>query len=237
LGRPGARAGRLRVALLKPLILIVEDEPGIADTLQYALRTDGFEPAWCATGEEALQRIGAAAPALVILDVGLPDASGFEIFKRIRATSEVPVVFLTARSDEIDRVVGLELGADDYIAKPFSPRELVARVRAVLRRARNGKSAVDMLELGPVQVSLPAREVRLDGAEIELTPKEFDLLAYLVQHAPAVVSRDDLLERVWGFVYPGETRTVEVHVAQLRKKLGAPELIRTVRGVGYKAVA
>ena len=118
----------------KPRILIVEDEPGIADTLQYALRTDGFEPAWCATGEEALQRIGESAPALVILDVGLPDASGFEIFKRIRETSEVPVVFLTARSDEIDRVVGLELGADDYIAKPFSPRELVARVAAVLRR-------------------------------------------------------------------------------------------------------
>jgi len=149
----------------------------------------------------------------------------------------VPVIMLTARDEEADRVAGLEIGADDYIAKPFSPRELVARVRAVLRRARNGKPAVDMLELGPVRVSLPAREVRLDGAEIELTPKEFDLLAYLVRHAPAVVSRDDLLERVWGFVYPGETRTVEVHVAQLRKKLGAPELIRTVRGVGYKAVA
>src|SRR5450755_1556111 len=122
-------------AAMKPRILIVEDEPGIADTLQYALRTEGFEPAWCATGEEALVRIGADAPALVILDVGLPDASGFEVFKRIRASSDVPVVFLTARSDEIDRVVGLELGADDYIAKPFSPRELVARVRGVLRRS------------------------------------------------------------------------------------------------------
>ena len=124
---------------MKPRVLIVEDEPGIADTLQYALRTDGFEPAWCATGEEALARIAGEPPALVILDVGLPDASGFEIFKRIRATSDVPVVFLTARSDEIDRVVGLELGADDYVAKPFSPRELVARVRGVLRRSREGR--------------------------------------------------------------------------------------------------
>ena len=120
---------------MKPRILIVEDEPGIADTIQYALRTDGFEPVWCATGEDALARARDAAPALVILDVGLPDASGFEIFKRLRETSDVPVVFLTARSDEIDRVVGLELGADDYIAKPFSPRELVARVRSILRRS------------------------------------------------------------------------------------------------------
>src|SRR5204862_7542955 len=127
---------------VKPRTMIDEDRPGIADTLLHALRTDGYEPAWCATGEEPLQRIGDAAPALVILDVGLPDASGFEIFKRIRATSEVPVVFLTARSDEIDRVVGLELGADDYIAKPFSPRELVARVRGVPRRAGKGVGAI-----------------------------------------------------------------------------------------------
>ena len=144
---------------------------------------------------------------------------------------------VTARDEEADRVAGLELGADDYVAKPFSPRELVARVRAVLRRSQNGKPVSDMLEMGPVTVSLPAREVRLDGTEIVLTPKEFDLLAYLVQHAGVVVSRDDLLERVWGFIYPGQTRTVEVHVAQLRKKLGEPDLIRTVRGVGYKAVA
>ena len=125
--------------MTRPRILIVEDEPGIADTIQYALRTDGFEPAWCATGEEALARARDSAPALVILDVGLPDASGFEIFKRLRETSDVPVVFLTARSDEIDRVVGLELGADDYIAKPFSPRELVARVRSILRRSAKGQ--------------------------------------------------------------------------------------------------
>ena len=125
---------------MKPKVLIVEDEPGIADTLQYALRTEGFEPAWSATGEDALARIAAEVPALVILDVGLPDASGFEIFKRIRATSDVPVVFLTARSDEIDRVVGLELGADDYIAKPFSPRELVARVRSILRRTAKAQA-------------------------------------------------------------------------------------------------
>jgi DNA-binding response OmpR family regulator len=216
-------------------ILLVEDEHHIGSVVRAYLQRDGFDVIWVRSGEDALTELVRHPIALMVLDVGLPRMNGLEVCRRV--DGRVPVVMLTARDGEADRVAGLELGADDYVAKPFSPRELVARVRAVLHRARNGKPIAETLELGPVTVSLPAREVRLDGTEIPLTPKEFDLLAYLVQHAGAVVSRDDLLERVWGFIYPGETRTVEVHVAQLRKKLGAPDLIRTVRGVGYKAVA
>ena len=227
---------------MKPRILIVEDEPGIADTLQYALRTDGFEPAWCATGEEALQRIGAAAPALVILDVGLPDASGFEIFKRIRETSEVPVVFLTARSDEIDRVVGLELGADDYIAKPFSPRELVARVRSVLRRsARAGTPApaagAASAAAGPIVVDEGRMQVRYYGRALELSRYEFGLLKTLASRPGHVFTREALLDRVWGDDSDSMDRTVDAHVKTLRAKMKAiaPLLdpIRTLRGSGY----
>ena len=151
---------------MKPRILIVEDEPGIADTLQYALRTDGFEPAWCATGEEALARIAAAAPALVILDVGLPDASGFEVFKRLRSLdARLPIVFLTARSDEIDRVVGLELGADDYVSKPFSPREVVLRVKAVLRRRQPEVegAAGERLEVGEIRLDIAGHRLWVAG--------------------------------------------------------------------------
>ena len=227
---------------MKPRILIVEDEPGIADTLQYALRTDGFEPAWCATGEEALQRIGAAAPALVILDVGLPDASGFEIFKRIRETSEVPVVFLTARSDEIDRVVGLELGADDYIAKPFSPRELVARVRSVLRRsARAGATAptsgAASATAGPIVLDEGRMQVRYYGRALELSRYEFGLLKTLASRPGHVFTREALLDRVWGDDSESMDRTVDAHVKTLRAKMKAiaPGIdpIRTLRGSGY----
>jgi DNA-binding response OmpR family regulator len=216
-------------------ILLVEDEPSIAPLVRTYLQRDGYEVIWVRTGEDALTELTRHHIALMVLDVGLPRMSGLEVCRRV--DGRVPVILLAARDEEADRLAGLELRADDYIAKPFAPRELVARVRAVLRRSTNGKPIPEMLELGPVTVSLPAREVRLGGQQIALTPMEFDLLAYLVQHAGNVVSRDDLLERVWGFIYPGETRTVEVHVAQLRKKLGAPELIRTVRGIGYKAVA
>jgi len=227
---------------MKPKILIVEDEPGIADTLQYALRTDGFEPAWCATGEEALRHIAAAAPALVILDVGLPDASGFEIFKRIRATSEVPVVFLTARSDEIDRVVGLELGADDYIAKPFSPRELVARVRSVLRRsARSDTTAAAAgaasAAAGPVVVDEGRMQVRYYGRALELSRYEFGLLKTLASRPGHVFTREALLDRVWGDDSDSMDRTVDAHVKTLRAKMKAIapglEPIRTLRGSGY----
>ena len=227
---------------MKPRILIVEDEPGIADTLQYALRTDGFEPAWCATGEEALERIGAAAPALVILDVGLPDASGFEIFKRIRETSEVPVVFLTARCDEIDRVVGLELGADDYIAKPFSPRELVARVRSVLRRSARSATAAPTASsasapAGPIAVDEGRMQVRYYGRPLELSRYEYGLLRTLASRPGHVFTREALLDRVWGDDSDSMDRTVDAHVKTLRAKMKAiaPLLdpIRTLRGSGY----
>jgi two-component system catabolic regulation response regulator CreB len=225
---------------MKPKILIVEDEPGIADTLQYALRTEGFEPHWCATGEDALANARAAAPALVILDVGLPDASGFEVFRRLRETSDVPVVFLTARSDEIDRVVGLELGADDYIAKPFSPRELVARVRGVLRRAsKAGASAAAAATLasGPIVVDEGRMQVRYYGRALELSRYEFGLLKTLASRPGHVFTREALLDRVWGGDSDSMDRTVDAHVKTLRAKMKAiapgQEPIRTLRGSGY----
>jgi len=226
---------------MKPRILIVEDEPGIADTLQYALRTEGFEPAWCATGAEALQHIAEQPPALIVLDVGLPDTTGFELFKRIRAASDVPVVFLTARSDEIDRVVGLELGADDYVAKPFSPRELVARVRTILRRST--KPAVALATPSPAHAASPVhvdegrRQVRYFGQPLELSRYEFGLLQTLASRPGHVFTRDALLDRVWGDATESLDRTVDAHVKTLRAKmkLVAPALepIRTHRGSGY----
>ena len=224
---------------MKPRILIVEDEPGIADTLQYALRTEGFEPAWVATGEEALAQVNAQPPALVILDVGLPDASGFEVFKRLRATSEVPVIFLTARSDEIDRVVGLELGADDYVPKPFSPRELVARVRGVLRRAAKPAAAPVAQTSAPIAVSVDEgrRQIRFYGRPLELSRYEYGLLKTLAARPGHVFSRDALLERVWDDATESLDRTVDAHVKTLRAKMKliAPSLepIRTHRGSGY----
>ncbi len=226
---------------MKPTVLIVEDEPGIADTIQYALRTDGFEPAWCATGEEALARVRESAPALVILDVGLPDASGFEIFKRLRETSDVPVVFLTARSDEIDRVVGLELGADDYIAKPFSPRELVARVRSILRRSQRtatlAAQAAAAPSGSPISVDEGRMQVRYYGRVLELSRYEFGLLKTLASRPGYVFTREALLDRVWGDDSDSMDRTVDAHVKTLRAKMKvvAPlqDPIRTLRGSGY----
>ncbi|ARN23317.1 two-component system response regulator CreB [Piscinibacter gummiphilus] len=224
---------------MKPKILIVEDEPGIADTLQYALRTDGFDPAWVATGAEAVAHVTAEAPALVILDVGLPDTSGFEVFKRVRAVADVPVIFLTARSDEIDRVVGLELGADDYVAKPFSPRELVARVRSILRRAAKPPAAPAPAAIAhiPVAVDDGRRQIRYYGRLLELSRYEFGLLQTLASRPGHVFTRDALLERVWDDATESLDRTVDAHVKTLRAKmkLVAPDLdpIRTHRGTGY----
>jgi len=226
---------------MKPRILIVEDEPGIADTLQYALRTEGFEPQWCATGEEAVSAARTAPPALVVLDVGLPDVSGFEVFRRLRETSDVPVVFLTARSDEIDRVVGLELGADDYVAKPFSPRELVARVRGILRRA--GKAApaaaadAATAASGPVVVDEGRMQVRYYGHALELSRYEYGLLKTLAARPGHVFTREALLDRVWGDDSESMDRTVDAHVKTLRAKMKAiapgVDPIRTLRGSGY----
>ncbi|MBC7996108.1 MAG: two-component system response regulator CreB [Rhizobacter sp.] len=221
---------------MKPRVLIVEDEPGIADTLQYALRTEGFDPAWVATGEEALSQVKAQPPALVILDVGLPDTSGFEVFKRLREFSDVPVVFLTARSDEIDRVVGLELGADDYVAKPFSPRELVARVRSILRRSAKPPAPPPTVPALPLAVDEGKRQIRFYGALLELSRYEFGLLQTLASRPGHVFSRDTLLDKVWDDS-DSLDRTVDAHVKTLRAKmkLVAPTLepIRTHRGSGY----
>jgi two-component system catabolic regulation response regulator CreB len=224
------------MALPKPRILIVEDEPGIADTLQYALRTDGFEPAWVATGEEALVQVQSRPPALVILDVGLPDLNGFELFKRLRDIADVPVVFLTARSDEIDRVVGLELGADDYVPKPFSPRELVARVRSVLRRAAKAPPPAAPAAT-PLHIDDGRRQIRFYGHLLDLSRYEYGLLKTLASRPGHVFSRDTLLERVWDDPTDPMDRTVDAHVKTLRAKMKqvAPGLdpIRTHRGTGY----
>jgi two-component system, OmpR family, catabolic regulation response regulator CreB len=226
---------------MKPRILIVEDEPGIADTLQYALRTEGFEPAWCATGAAGLADAGATPPALVILDVGLPDASGFEVFKQLRAAApQLPVIFLTARSDEIDRVVGLELGADDYVPKPFSPRELVARVRTILRRAAAAPAPVAAPQAAtpsPLHIDESKRQIRFYGQLLDLSRYEFGLLQTLAARPGHVFTRDMLLDRVWGQATESLDRTVDAHVKTVRAKMKqvAPELepIRTHRGMGY----
>ncbi len=230
----------------RPRVLIVEDEPGIADTLQYVLKTDGFVPVWCTTAEEALAQFAVDPPALAILDIGLPDMNGFELFKRLQALTretggaDVPMLFLTARSDEIDRVVGLELGADDYIAKPFSPRELVARVRTILRRSGSGNGAAP----GPVATAAAAfvldaerMQIRYYGRLLELSRYEYGLLRLLVQRPGRVFTRDELLQQVWDGTSDSFDRTVDAHVKTLRAKLRAiaPEVeaIRTLRGTGY----
>jgi len=216
------------------LIMVVEDEPNIGALVRTYLARDGYEVLWVRSGEDALAELPRHAVTLVVLDIGLPGIDGLEVCRRIGG--KVPVIMLTARDEVADRVAGLELGADDYIPKPFSPRELTARIKAVLRRTGGGVTADDVTTLGPVTLARGSREVRVDGTEVELTQREFDLLEYLLRHAGQVVSRDELLEAVWGFVSPGQTRTVEVHVAQLRKKLGDDhDVIKTVRGLGYKA--
>jgi DNA-binding response OmpR family regulator len=216
-------------------VMVVEDEPNIGALVRTYLERSGYAVVWVRSGEAALTELRRHPIKLVILDIGLPGIDGFEVCRRIAGA--VPVIMLTARDEEPDRVAGLEVGADDYVAKPFSPRELTARVKAVLRRVERAPEPEDLTQLGPLVLARGAREVHVNAVEVELTQREFDLLEYLVRHAGQVVTRDQLLESVWGFVSPGETRTVEVHVASLRKKLGQPDLIRTVRGLGYKASA
>jgi two-component system, OmpR family, catabolic regulation response regulator CreB len=230
----------------KPRILVVEDESGIADTIQYVLSTEGFAPQWCASAQSALQAFAEQPPALAILDVGLPDLSGFELYKQLRLLpggASLPMLFLTARSDEIDRVVGLELGADDYIAKPFSPRELVARVRGILRRASAppappaAKTAPEATHPSPWAVDADRQQIRFYNHLLDLTRYEFGVLRLLVQRPGRVFSRDELLELVWRQASDSFDRTVDAHIKTLRAKLKAiaPHLepIRTVRGSGY----
>jgi two-component system response regulator RegX3 len=216
-------------------VLVVEDEEAIASLVRAYLERDGYRVTWAHTGAEALAALEREPAQLIVLDIGLPDIDGFDLCRQLRLRGSVPIIMLTARDEEADRVAGLEVGADDYISKPFSPRELVARIKAVLRRS-TPPVQVDTLALGDVVVDRSAREVTVGGEQVELRTREFDLLSYLLENRGIVVSRDQLLDRVWGLDYPGGTRTVDVHVAQLRSKLGRPELIRTIRGIGYKAV-
>jgi two-component system catabolic regulation response regulator CreB len=230
--------------LSKPRILVVEDESGIADTIQYVLATDGFEPVWCSTADAALREFAARPPALAILDVGLPDLNGFELFKQLQdlpGGDRIPMLFLTARSDEIDRVVGLELGADDYIAKPFSPRELVARVRTILRRSVRPPPASPVAAPAaasrPFAVDEERRQIRYYGRALELSRYEYGILRLLVQRPGRVFTRDELLDKVWDGGSDSFDRTVDAHIKTLRHKLKAiaPDLepIRTSRGSGY----
>jgi two-component system response regulator ResD len=216
-------------------LLLVEDEQSIGKLLRAYLERNGHRVVWVRSGEEALAELNRREVRLVVLDIGLPGIDGFDVCRAIRASSAVPIVMLTARDEEPDRVAGLEVGADDYVPKPFSPRELTARIKAVLRRTEQ-PAREQALTLKDVVVHRDAREVLVAGAPVELTAKEFDLLTCLLEHAGIVLSREQLLDRVWGLTYVGGTRTVDVHVGSLRRKLGRPLLIRTVRGAGYKAV-
>jgi DNA-binding response OmpR family regulator len=220
-------------------VLVVDDEPIVRDVVVRYLRRDGFATLEAGTGEEAMRLLEREVPSLVVLDVMLPGTDGLEICRRIRATSDLPIVLLTARGDEADRIVGLELGADDYVTKPFSPRELAIRVRNLLRRvAPTAAHARELIRFGTVEVDGAAREVRRDGVPLKLTLKEFDLLWFLVSHPRRVFSRDQLMDRVWGYTSALDTGTVTVHIRRLREKVeespSRPQHFETVWGVGYR---
>lgn len=211
-------------------VLVVEDEDAIAEPLVEGLRREGYEVARVATGREALD---AGETDVVLLDLRLPDIDGFTVCRELRARSDVPIIVVSARGEEVDRVVGLELGADDYIVKPYGLRELVARIRAVTRR-REGATRRVVLRAGPLELDERARRVSYDGRELQLTAKEFDLLALLASDPGSVVSRETILRRVWDTTWYGGQKTIDVHVASLRKKVGDPDAIETVRGIGYR---
>lgn len=230
--RPGRVGGE---AELRGLILVVEDEAAIADVLRLYLSRDGFRVAVETTGPAALEAALRLRPAAIVLDVGLPGMDGTEVCRRLRADGDwTPILFCTARDDEIDRILGLEMGGDDYITKPFSPREVVARVRVALRHSQPAVAA-DMLTMGEVALDRSSRRVTVSGVPVDLTATEFDLLEYLMAHPSRVFSREQLLSEVWGYAAMVGTRTVDVHVAQVRAKLAEASPIRTVRGVGYSA--
>ena len=222
---------------MSELVMVIEDEKEIRDLLRYNLERAGFRVAAFADGEEGLEQIFASRPDAVVLDLMLPGRNGLEVLREVRgepATADVPVLVLTARGAEMDKLLGFEHGADDYLTKPFSPRELVARLRALLRRSRP-EHAGHALESGTLRVDPSAREASVAGRRLTLTPREFDLLAFLVRHPGRVVSRDELLRKVWGYDYLGETRTVDVHVRRLREKLpGIADRLITVKSLGYR---
>ncbi len=217
-------------------VLVVEDEESIASFVAMYLKKGGFNVTVAGTGAEALSRAAADVPALIVLDLALPDIDGIDVCRRIRQRSDVPILMLTARDDDVDKIIGLEVGADDYLTKPFNPRELVARVKSILRRTGPARRAVEsaVLTHGHLHIDSGRREAMVDEVEVQLAPKEFDLLWELLDHRGLVLTRDQLLERVWGYTFAGDTRTVDVHVRQLRRKLGDACPIVTVWGVGYK---
>ncbi len=223
-------------------ILVVDDEPSITEFVSYNLRKEGYDVAVASTGDQALAMAKLEAFDLVVLDVMLPGIDGYEVCRRLRAESEVPVLFLSARDTELDKVVGLEIGGDDYLAKPFGVRELQARVKALLRRrgagGREAGAAGDRIEIAGIVVDDAAHTALADGKPVDLTPREFELLACLMRHAGKVLSRDQLLKEAWGWEYLVETKTVDTHVKRLRDKLEAagvdPSLVETVRGYGYR---
>ena len=217
-------------------VLVVDDEPNIADLIELYLAREGYRVVKAGDGEAGLRAVAEHRPRLVVLDVGLPDIDGLEVCRRLRQNSTIPVIFLTARDSEVDRVLGLELGADDYVTKPFSPVELVARVKAVLRRTDQVGGA-EVIAAGDVAVDLGRREVRVRGEAVAFTTKEFELLQFLAEHPGLALSRQQILDGVWGYDWFGDLRTVDVHVAQLRKKLDGAVQIDTVRGVGYRLEA
>jgi DNA-binding response OmpR family regulator len=221
-------------------VLVVEDDPRISDVLEYALKAEGYEVQTAQRGREAADIARRSTPALIVLDVGLPDIDGFEVCRIVRTFSDVPVIFLTSRSDEIDRVVGLEIGGDDYMVKPFSPRELVARIKAIRRRNQRPESAPvkdskSQFHYGPISIDPEKFRIHCQGREIFLTAQEFRLLELLVKHPGRVFTREQVLDRAWGDGVFVADRTIDVHVKSLRKKFGDLEFIETVRGVGYRA--
>ena len=221
-----------------PRVLAVDDELNILELVKLYLGREGYQVETASRGGDAIAKLNTFNPDLIVLDLMLPDIDGFEVCRQIRSKSRIPILMLTARKEDIDKVVGLEMGADDYLTKPFNPRELVARIRAILRRSQavpqSGVSG-DIIEVGKLRIDLPRHEVSIDGRPLKLRTKEFALLAALAQNSGILLSRDKILEMVWGFDYYGETRTVDVHVNHLREKLADSDVnIETVRGSGYK---
>jgi two-component system alkaline phosphatase synthesis response regulator PhoP len=221
----------------KETILVVDDEAHIVELAQMYLERAGYRVESAGDGQEALTKVRQRRPALVVLDLMLPGLDGWEVCRRLRGESDVPIIMLTARTDDVDRIVGLELGADDYVTKPFNPRELVARVGAVLRRYQKSVRPDQSMTVGELVVDPASREARMGECLLDLRPKEFDLLLALVEHRGLVMSRDQLLDLVWGYEFPGGTRTVDAHISHLRARLEGGEVtIETHRGIGYKLV-
>jgi DNA-binding response OmpR family regulator len=218
-------------------ILVVDDEISIQELVKLYLEKEGFRVESAGSGKEALQLLDAIKPSLVVLDIMLPDMSGFDVCRELRQRADVPVLMLTARKDDIDKILGLEMGADDYLTKPFNPRELVARIRAVLRRTGSGQRPGKLIEAGNLRIDRARREVTVAGTAAKLRTKEFELLTALAQNFGIVLTRERLLEMIWETDYYGETRTVDMHINHLRDRLSAADVeIETVRGVGYKLV-